>query len=271
LTIPGQLRFPGGRPKALVMSYDDGSEHDRRLVEIFNRYGIRGSFHLNSGKVGQPYHVTPQDVHVLYQGHEVSCHTVSHPDLTQLDTAAVRREIADDRRALEDWSGRPVRGLAYPFGTYDQRILELLPELGMEYARTAAATGEFTLPERFLEWQGTCHHSRLWEFGERFLELPDGELALLYVWGHSYELDGFMTADVSKNWAYMDACCRRLHGQDAVWYATTIEVVDYLNACRQLQRDDLTVANPAAVAVWIHLQGRNIELKPGTVTTLEAG
>ena len=41
--------FPQGKHKALTMSYDDGKEDDRRLVEIFNRYGIRGTFHVNSG------------------------------------------------------------------------------------------------------------------------------------------------------------------------------------------------------------------------------
>ena len=34
-----------GKKRALTMSYDDGVFQDRRLVEIFNRYGIRGSFH----------------------------------------------------------------------------------------------------------------------------------------------------------------------------------------------------------------------------------
>ena len=43
--------FPGGKRKALTMSYDDGRVQDRRLVEIFNRHGIRGTFFLNSGKL----------------------------------------------------------------------------------------------------------------------------------------------------------------------------------------------------------------------------
>ena len=42
--------FPGGKHKALTMSYDDGKLQDRRLVEIFNRYGIRGTFNLMAGK-----------------------------------------------------------------------------------------------------------------------------------------------------------------------------------------------------------------------------
>ena len=39
--------FPEGKAKALTMSYDDGKIQDERLVSIFNRYGIRGTFNLN--------------------------------------------------------------------------------------------------------------------------------------------------------------------------------------------------------------------------------
>ena len=42
--------FPGGKHKVLTMSYDDGRDSDVRLVGIFNQYGIKGTFHLNSGR-----------------------------------------------------------------------------------------------------------------------------------------------------------------------------------------------------------------------------
>ncbi len=47
--------YPGGKHKALTMSYDDGRTQDRRLVDIFNQNGIKGTFHLNSGlfKLGE--------------------------------------------------------------------------------------------------------------------------------------------------------------------------------------------------------------------------
>lgn len=35
--------------KALTFSYDDGIEQDRKLVEIFNRYGMKATFNLNTG------------------------------------------------------------------------------------------------------------------------------------------------------------------------------------------------------------------------------
>lgn len=73
--------FPGGKHKALTMSYDDGRTQDRRLVPLFNQYGIKGTFHLNSGFLGDERHVRPDEVSTLYAGHEVACHTVSHPTI----------------------------------------------------------------------------------------------------------------------------------------------------------------------------------------------
>ena len=74
--------FPGGKHKALTMSYDDGRTQDRRLIEIFNKYGIRGTFHLNSGLMDEN-HIQPEEVPTLYKGHEVSCHTVTHPTIAR--------------------------------------------------------------------------------------------------------------------------------------------------------------------------------------------
>ncbi len=250
------------------MSYDDGSEHDRRLVDIFNRYGIRASFNLNSGTLGQPCKITPQELPTLYRGHEVSCHTVNHPDLTLLTDEAVRREILDDRRRLEDLTGQPVRGLAYPFGTWDDRLVALLPDLGIAYARTAVCTDSFAIPERFLLWHTTCHHNRALHLAGPFLQHPGPDLALLYVWGHSYELDGFMSGDLSKNWDYLESLCRLLHGREDIYYSTTIELVDYLDAVRRLVIAASTVTNPSAVSVWLKWREGAIELPAGTSFSL---
>ena len=48
------MRFPGGLAKALTFSYDDGVEQDIRLVEILDKYGMKGTFNLNSGCYAKP-------------------------------------------------------------------------------------------------------------------------------------------------------------------------------------------------------------------------
>lgn len=74
--------FPEGKHKVLTMSYDDGKLADRRLVSIFNHYGIKGTFHLNSGMHG-PERIPSEEWKALYEGHEMSCHTVTHRRLQE--------------------------------------------------------------------------------------------------------------------------------------------------------------------------------------------
>lgn len=252
------------------MSYDDASEHDRRLVDIFNRFGLRASFHLNSGKLGQPHHIAHHELRSLYRGHEVSCHSVTHPDLTCLDDAALRREIADDRRTLEDLTGSSVRGLAYPFGTYDARVMAILPELGIEYARTVHCSAGFAIPRGFLEWHTTCHHNKALELVPEFFDAQGSDMALMTVWGHSYELDGFMSADRTKNWQYMEALCHTLHDKADVHYATIIEVVDYLKALERVEVVPDGLANNSSRAVWVDWHGKVNPIEPGATLPLQA-
>lgn len=265
-----QHLFPQGKRKALVMSYDDGSEHDRRLVDIFNRYGIRGTFHLNSAKLGKAHHIGPQEVRSLYEGHEVSSHTVTHPYLTRLSEEAIKREVLDDRKALEDIAEEPVRGFAYPFGDYNERVVSVLSRLGLAYARTIDSTQPFRVTDDFLRWPTTCHHALAVEVGQQFLRSEDVGTKLMQVWGHSYELDGFMTADASKNWGYMQNFCCLMGGHDFIHYATIIEIVDYLCAMGRLNvsPDHLSVYNPSTLTLWIEWQGKPLALEPEAMTTL---
>jgi hypothetical protein len=261
--------FPEGKRKALVMSYDDGSEHDRRLLELFNHYGIRGSFYLNSGKLGAPHQVSAGEAHTLYQGHEVACHTVNHPDLTQLSDTAIRREVLEDKAVLEDLTGYSVQGLAYPFGYYDNRVINLLSTLGIRYARTARSNYNFTIPQQLLTWDTSCHHNDALELGQQFLAYEGQELGLFSVWGHSYELDGFLSADPSKNWTYMESFCRVLGGHESIYYTTTLDIIDYLNALsNKLQWSSSGVKNTSNRTLWLNWQGAVRGLKPSASLNL---
>ena len=139
--------FPGGKHKALTMSYDDGREQDRRLVKIFNEYGIRGTFNLNSGLFDRGQRIDPEEIPTLYAGHEVACHTVTHPTIARCPLPEVAQEVIGDRCLLEEKTGAPVRGLAYPNGSLSPDIEALLPACGIRYARVVGSSDSFALPE----------------------------------------------------------------------------------------------------------------------------
>lgn len=252
--------FPGGKHKVLTMSYDDGRPEDRRLVSIFNKHGIKGTFNLNGG-LRCDDRIPPAEWPALYAGHEVASHTYLHPTIARSPLEQVAVQIMADRRALETAMGCPVRGLAYPNGSWSKEIAALLPALGIRYARTVESTGSFAMPEDFLAWPATCHHNRdLLARGEEFLALHKTQyLYMMYVWGHSYE---FAQKD---NWALMEQFCEMMGGQEDIWYATNIQIVDYMADAKRLQftANADAVYNPNAQDIWLEVDKAHIRVPGG--------
>lgn len=189
--------FPRGRFKALTTSYDDGVKQDKRLINIFNKYGIKGTFHLNSGHIpsgensNNDWRLNRNEVVDVYKGHEVAAHTSTHPAIERCPITQVVNEIIEDRKELECIFKYTVRGLSYPFGSYSEEIKKMLPFTGVEYSRIVGNSENFNMPIDLYEWRATCHHNnKLLELTDEFILRNRSEyLNLLYVWGHSYEFD----------------------------------------------------------------------------------
>ena len=148
----------GGKMKAITFSYDDGVTQDLRVIEMFNRYGLKGTFNLNSGGFGGRFSnyiegnlvyrdkVFAHDVRAIYEGHEVASHTLNHPDLTKLSEEDIVYQIEEDRKRLSDLVGYDIVGLAYPCGYVDGRVVDIIKsETGIRYARTVNVTHGFDL------------------------------------------------------------------------------------------------------------------------------
>ena len=265
-----KMMWPGGRAKALTFSYDDGVVQDRRLIALMRQNGLKGTFNLNSGFLGwqdsivrdrrevDHSHIPPEEVPVLYEGFEIAVHTVTHPDLCVLNDAMVLNEVLNDRIVLERLVGYPIHGMAYPFGTTNARVKALMGACGIRFARGVRTTADFSLPEDPLDWACSCHHYDLEPLIDPFLE-NDGELKLLSVWGHAYEFDQ------KDEWDKIEGQFARLGGHDDVWYATNIEVFDYISAFRALDTsaDGQLLRNESAATLWVLDRGQVLLLSPG--------
>lgn len=71
---------------------------------------------------------------MMKNGFSFQSHTRTHPDLTKLDNSGLAGELAGARRDLEDLLGQPVRYLAYPYGRYDEKVLEMTRACGYRAA-----------------------------------------------------------------------------------------------------------------------------------------
>ena len=267
-------RFPGGLRKAVTLSYDDGVEQDVRLMEILDKHGVKCTFNLNSGcwapegtvyAPGTIHRRMPKSrVEKVYRNpnHEVAAHCLTHASLTELSPAEVAWEVLEDRRNLEAMFGGLVRGLAYPFGTYSDQVVDALKATGAAYARTVVSTNDFSIPTDWLRLHPTCHHNapNLMNLCDRFLQdsVPFGS-KLFYLWGHSYEFEA------DNNWQVIEDFCEKMGGHDDVWYATNIQIVDYVNACRCIRTsaDGSTLHNPTCIDVWADINGKQVVIRAG--------
>lgn len=279
------MRFPNGKEKALTLSYDDGVEQDIRLVEILDKYGLKCTFNINSGYYAPEGKTYPEGtVHrrmshsmaiELYKNsvHEVAVHTYSHPWLETLPSSTVAQEIIEDRKNLEADYGKPIRGMAYPYGTFSDTVVDVLKSSGIAYSRTTVSTEMFNIPSDWLRLPATCHHNnpRLMELVEKFVTMKElTHPKMFYLWGHSYEFEA------NNNWNIIEKFAEYVGNRDDIWYATNIEIYDYVKAYERLEWsvDLSSVYNPSGLSVWVKVESHNsfkgiIEIHPNEILNLK--
>lgn len=278
------MRYPEGKSKAVTFSYDDGVKQDVRLVELFNKYGLKGTFNFNNLS-SRDFNYTNEQIREIFfaNGHEIAVHGARHRANGNLRPIEGIRDVLDCRLELEERCGRIIRGMAYPdsgitqmgnFGNYAQ-IKQYLTELDIAYARTLADDNDsFMLPEDFHAWMPSAHHNnpQIFEYIDKFLNLDTSTDAyharrvprLLYIWGHSYEFDN------CDNWDHMEEICRRLANNADIWYATNIEIYDYVQAYKSLRysANGLKIYNPTLITVWLDIHGTLLSVAPGQTIDL---
>lgn len=217
--------------KALTFSYDDGIEQDRKLVEIFNKYGMKATFNLNTGIQTPESNFEIEGVYInrmkqegleeLYRGHEIATHGLTHAAPTGMTKEQLDKEFLTDMSNIERIYGTYPVGMAYAYGCVDDEVVKYLKSIGIKYGRTVEASHSFEIPKEPLKLKATCHHDddMLLELAEKFLkaEPKENEQMLFYVWGHSYEFD------VNNNWDRIEEFCKMMSGKADIFYGTNRE------------------------------------------------
>ena len=273
------MRFPGGKAKAVTLSYDDGSKDDIRLLEIINHYSLKCTFNLVGANVENERGLSKQFIkeNILGKGHEIANHGYSHRAHDSIRPVEGITEVLNSRLTLEREFDMIIRGMAFPDRSVNRfkqpdtykKIKPYLEDLDIVYARTAVSDSEgFELPEDWYNWNPTAHHKnpKLMEYIDKFISLDVSSLyiasrspKLFYLWGHSFEFEK------DKNWELLDEICQKLSQKDDIWYATNIEIYDYTQAYKSLvySADGKTVYNPTLIDVWFDVDGELVCLKSG--------
>lgn len=226
-----------GKLKAVTFSFDDGVTQDKRLIDILNKYGLKATFNLNSSLLGLKGKVeangqvlrherTPANrVSEVYAGHEIAVHTLTHPNLTQLDDDTVVWQVEEDRKTLERLTGDRVCCMAYPCGgtNNDDRVAALIKDrTAIRFARTITSSYSFEIPENLFRYNPSVYYiekDKLFELGEKFVRLKADKPQVFYIWGHSYEMDAGCIS-----WQEFEEFCRLISNKSDIFYGTNGQI-----------------------------------------------
>lgn len=279
------MRYPDGKSKAVTFSYDDGVIADKQFSDIISKHGLKCTFNLNSEQLKKSFTIQEMEEYYLSRGHEIAVHGALHRAEGKMRPIEGIRDVLDCRLELEEKTGTIIRGMAYPDSginsfannaSYDN-IKRYLTDLGIVYARTLGGDNNtFALPTDWHAWMPTAHHNNpnLMKMIDEFLSLDVSSESvyaarraprLFYMWGHSYEFER------DNNWNLLEDICCKISGKDDIWYATNIEIYEYVNAYHSLvySADGKIIYNPTLFTIWFVIDGSMYQIAPRETLKLQ--
>ncbi len=130
--------------KYVIITFDDGwQDNYMNAFPILQKYGYTATIFLAVAYIGEKEdYLTWEQVMKMHRaGFEFGSHTLTHPHLTRIPIAKAREEITESKKALEIRLGKEIKTFCYPYGEYNQSIIQLVREAGYQGAVVTPSSG----------------------------------------------------------------------------------------------------------------------------------
>ena len=198
--------------KYFIFSIDDGTIYDKKVIEIFNKYNIKGTFNLNSGLGDFVWYLNDKPIERLklsinkdlYEGHEVASHSLTHPHLTSCPGEIIVKEVGEDIVNLENIFHKPIKTFAFPFEDFDERCIDIIKHLHqIEVIRLSEIDTSYKFPSDLYHVKITSLDvndalNRLDEF------INDKAAELFTFVSHAYDFE------VNNNYDKLEELCKKV-------------------------------------------------------------
>lgn len=156
-----------------------------------------------------------------------------------------------------------------------ETVKQYLKNLDIAYSRSLGGDNDsFEFPQDWYNWIPTAHHDNpnIFDYIDKFLAynpeervISDRSSKIFYMWGHSYEFNN------NDNWDRLEIICEKIGGKEDTWYATNIEIYDYIQAYNSLRytADEKKVYNPTLIDVYFDIDGKKYVIKSGETIIID--
>ncbi|MCA1554553.1 MAG: polysaccharide deacetylase family protein [Chloroflexi bacterium] len=133
--LAGKSALP---PKPVVLTFDDGWKNQyTEALPLLKKYKQTATFYVVSSYMGYgAYFDWTMTKEAQDAGMTVAGHSIDHSDLSQKSAAEVDRQVRESKAALERQLGVSITHFAYPYGAYNDVIVDALKRNGYRSATT---------------------------------------------------------------------------------------------------------------------------------------
>ena len=224
--------------KFFTLSFDDGTEYDKRFIELMKQYGLSGTFNLSAGMLGKHHklarisHIPKDEIKQVYEGFEVASHGYRHEMFRYMSKKKIEKSLVTDIDELSEIMGYKIAGHAYPYDMHTRSAEEILRSQNILYARKALGKGKlFSFGENPHKYIATCafNSKKINEMIDLFIKArPTDENLLFTMWGHSFEMKiGFRPCPENR----LEELFAKIAGHSDIVYCTSKEAFEQNSIC----------------------------------------
>jgi peptidoglycan/xylan/chitin deacetylase (PgdA/CDA1 family) len=169
-------QYQGDRAAAISYTFDDGTHDQLQVVPLLNAHGFHGTFLIIASRVPDTEaQVAAQHLvswgsisweklrELQAEGHEMSSHSWSHPQLGSLDEAGVRAEVEKADQLMAEKLGKPPLTFCYPYNGFNDKIRAIVLEHHVNDRTVCVGLAGPTFTQDFAnEWVDELIHDHGW-------------------------------------------------------------------------------------------------------------
>ena len=133
------LQNGGNLDKIVAMSFDDGYRNNHTdAFPLLKKYNAKASFYVVHRDIGKTIYMdNDRLLELLANGMEIGSHTINHAPLALIDPKYLPWEVGSAKKFIEkNLDGYILKGIAYPNGGYNKKVIEAVKEYNFSYGLT---------------------------------------------------------------------------------------------------------------------------------------
>lgn len=154
-----EIASAGNYEKPVIITFDDGyADVYNNAFPILKKYNLKANVYMISGWINGDVYMTTAMTKEMSDSPliEIGSHTVNHKALAALSDEEIDYELKTSKQDLENMIGKSVDVIAYPTGSFDQRVTKITSQYykyglstinGVEYP---GALNTFTLKRKYV-------------------------------------------------------------------------------------------------------------------------